>query len=454
MGGGNNEPGDSLIGSTASQPAHGHAWPARGPVPIQEHGVIGDLRTVALVGSDGTIDWLCFPHFDSPSVFAALLDPERGGHFRITPEPNDVVRKQFYWPDTNVLVTRFLHPDGILEVIDFMPVPIRGDACEHQIIRKVNVVLGRLPVRVECRPAFDYARAAHTTRPDDCGVRFDGPDLCLVLTSPIPLQIDGGGVVAEITLGAGEERTFVLQVVPPAHGTELEIACGAPQVSSSQRGPRRSLDGLQARVLACRGQSSGQIHELEQLGVQLGLHGSPRRELVSPKTEIDHDAIALVASGKISNLEHQRDAEQADAEPRKAAQLGPKPGGSARIDLHLLQELDAHGGGKVAPAGTLSEMNSAYLAERAHERLPAADQVAALEISLQLEAARDIAEAKVPQSQDEQDRGQAQAATKRLDPGAAEVCEEEEGRRPGPEDRDVGSPSVADLVAEDGHELR
>lgn len=94
-------------------------------VPIEDHGVIGDLRTVALVALNGTIDWLCFPNFDSPSVFAALLDPQKGGHWSIAPKPNGVICKQFYWPDTNVLVTRFYRSDGVAEIIDFMPLKVK-----------------------------------------------------------------------------------------------------------------------------------------------------------------------------------------------------------------------------------------------------------------------------------------------------------------------------------------
>ena len=89
--------------------------------PIEDYGVIGDLRTAALVGKDGSLDWLCLPHFDSPSVFAALLDDAKGGRFRIAPTCKDVTHKQLYWPDTNILVTRFLSPEGVAEVVDFMP---------------------------------------------------------------------------------------------------------------------------------------------------------------------------------------------------------------------------------------------------------------------------------------------------------------------------------------------
>ena len=89
--------------------------------PIEHYGVIGDLHTVALVGMHGSIDWLCLPHIDSPSVFGAILDDQQGGRWRIAPT-TECTTKQFYWPETNILVTRFLAPDGVAEVIDFMPI--------------------------------------------------------------------------------------------------------------------------------------------------------------------------------------------------------------------------------------------------------------------------------------------------------------------------------------------
>ena len=84
----------------------------RGYQPIENYGIIGDLHTTALVGMDGSIDWLCLPHHDSPSVFAAILDSEKGGRFKISPVGGEVTTKQLYWPDTNVLVTRFFTPTG------------------------------------------------------------------------------------------------------------------------------------------------------------------------------------------------------------------------------------------------------------------------------------------------------------------------------------------------------
>ncbi|MEE8257908.1 MAG: trehalase-like domain-containing protein, partial [Acidobacteriota bacterium] len=90
--------------------------------PIENYGIIGDMHTLALVGMDGSIDWLCLPHFDSPSVFCAILDDKIGGRFKICPATEGATRKQFYWPDTNVLISRFFSPDGVGEIADFMPV--------------------------------------------------------------------------------------------------------------------------------------------------------------------------------------------------------------------------------------------------------------------------------------------------------------------------------------------
>jgi GH15 family glucan-1,4-alpha-glucosidase len=90
--------------------------------PIENHGIIGDMHTVALVCNNGTIDWLCFPHFNSPSIFASILDDEKGGYFSIAPLNDNMCIRQLYWPDTNVLVTRFLSEDGVAEIIDFMPI--------------------------------------------------------------------------------------------------------------------------------------------------------------------------------------------------------------------------------------------------------------------------------------------------------------------------------------------
>jgi GH15 family glucan-1,4-alpha-glucosidase len=167
------------------------------------------MRTAALVGMDGSIDWLCLPHFDSPSVFAALLDDRKGGRFKIAPADENFRHKQFYWPDTAILVTRFLHEEGVGEIEDYMPVPREGGMPEG-LVRRVRVVRGRVPFHLECRPAFDYARAAHETHLTSHGVRFDGPELSLGLAAPVPLQRAGDGVVADFVLAEGEKAAFVL----------------------------------------------------------------------------------------------------------------------------------------------------------------------------------------------------------------------------------------------------
>src|SRR5438105_10881078 len=117
---------------------------------------------------DGTIDWLCLPHFDSPSLFASILDAGKGGRFRIAAVSGEARRRQMYLPDSNVLVTRFLTPDGVGEVVDFMPIhvspgPKRHE--DHQVIRIVRGVRGSIPFAMDCSPAFDYARATPECSP-------------------------------------------------------------------------------------------------------------------------------------------------------------------------------------------------------------------------------------------------------------------------------------------------
>ena len=184
--------------------------------PIENYGIIGDLHTVALVGMNGSIDWLCVPNFDSPSVFAAILDDNKGGRFQISPLTEDLTRKQFYWPETNVLITRFLSSEGVGEIADYMPVgePISWHG-QHQLIRRVCVVRGTMRFRMECRPAFNYARDSHEIENCPEGVSFHSAALSLGLTTKLPLRRDGeSGVVTEFTLREEESATFLLQQIP------------------------------------------------------------------------------------------------------------------------------------------------------------------------------------------------------------------------------------------------
>jgi GH15 family glucan-1,4-alpha-glucosidase len=186
-------------------------------LPIAEHGLIGDLHSVALVGTDGTIDWYCCPRFDSPSVFAAILDADRGGLFRIAPAGEGWSSKQLYLPDTNVLITRFLMPDGVGEVQDFMPPPSTGEAAHrHRMIRRVLAVRGQMRFVVDVAPRFDYARARHEVARTPHGALFRTPELALRLSTRCPFEIvDGGDVRARVAVQAGETATFVLDRAEP-----------------------------------------------------------------------------------------------------------------------------------------------------------------------------------------------------------------------------------------------
>src|SRR4051812_22088728 len=182
--------------------------------PIENYGVIGDLHTVALVGLNGSIDWCCLPHFDSPSVFGAILDKNKGGRWQITTQ-QPAVHKQLYFPDTNVLITRFLSEQGVGEVIDFMPVAedLAHSALvkSHSIIRRVTVVRGKMTFTMHCQPAFNYGRDPHTVHIVKGGAMLSSRSLTLGLVSSVPLSRSEGNLTAEFTLEAGTETTFILR---------------------------------------------------------------------------------------------------------------------------------------------------------------------------------------------------------------------------------------------------
>lgn len=189
-------------------------------LPIENYGIIGDMRTVALVGMNGSIDWFCFPHFDSPSVFAAILDHKKGGHFRIAPADAEVIYKQFYWPETNVLITRFLSTDGVGEITDYMTASEPGEENDHrhQLFRRVNVVRGTMAFRMECFPAFNYGRDEHATEITMEGASFYSEKLNLGLSSNFLLKKEGNGAVREFTLHEGQTAIFILQEIESGAG--------------------------------------------------------------------------------------------------------------------------------------------------------------------------------------------------------------------------------------------
>ncbi|MFG1685698.1 glycoside hydrolase family 15 protein [Nonomuraea sp. NPDC049269] len=179
-------------------------------LPIGEHGLIGDLRTVALVGTNGTIDWYCCPSFDAPSVFASILDADKGGSFELFAD-TPAKTKQFYFPDTTVLITRFFAVDGVGEIQDFMPiVGDSGEADRHRLIRRVACVRGTLPFRARVAPRFDYARQSHTVRQQGGLTIFESACLSLNLSASVPVDTDGRDAWARFELQEGESAVFSL----------------------------------------------------------------------------------------------------------------------------------------------------------------------------------------------------------------------------------------------------
>ena len=181
----------------------------KGYSPIENYGVIGNMRSIALVSIHGSIDYLCFPNFDSPTVFAALLDADRGGLFCLNPDLDDMRIKQLYLPDTNILLTRFLSSSGVAEVTDFMPVVEAQDKQPygHHIIRMLRVIKGQVRFNMRCAPRFNYGRSGHKTCFEQTSICFspdsaDCPSMALHAT--FPLEIDGLDATASFTLNAGE----------------------------------------------------------------------------------------------------------------------------------------------------------------------------------------------------------------------------------------------------------
>src|SRR5690242_6992759 len=179
---------------------------------IADHGLVGDLQTAALISTGGSIDWYCCPRFDSPSVFAALLDDERGGHFRVAPAAGDYTTKQMYHPDTAILITRFITEAGVGEVVDLMP-PTSDQATDnHRLVRMIRCVRGEMSFEVDIAPRFDYGRRAHRLDMTAHGAVF-ATDALTLTAHPVRepdderlghVRIDEGDLRLSIRLTAGQ----------------------------------------------------------------------------------------------------------------------------------------------------------------------------------------------------------------------------------------------------------
>ena len=193
-------------GTTRIGPPHGY-------LPIEEHGIVGDLRTVALIGTDGTVDWYCPARFDAPSLFGALLDKRKGGYFSITARTSYAKPKQLYLPDTNILLTRFQGKDAVGEVIDFMVPETRSTGkARDLLVRQARAVRGTVTFELACHPAFDYGRLSHELQIiQGVGAVFASPLGRAVLRTDVSLKAEDDGVAATFTLQEGESADFHLE---------------------------------------------------------------------------------------------------------------------------------------------------------------------------------------------------------------------------------------------------
>jgi GH15 family glucan-1,4-alpha-glucosidase len=194
---------------------------------IGEHGIIGNLETAALVASDGTVDYLCWPALDSPTIFADLLDEGSGGAFSLAPELEDARRLQLYIPDTNVLMTSWTGETGSAEVVDLMPHPgtkALSGVDARCLVRRVTATRGTVTFNASCAPRFDYAREVPEVHAADGGVRFAGRDLALKLFSSGPLSCEPGAATTRFTLAAGQSAWFILGEDTLACPSDADIA--------------------------------------------------------------------------------------------------------------------------------------------------------------------------------------------------------------------------------------
>ncbi|HET8855503.1 MAG TPA: glycoside hydrolase family 15 protein, partial [Salinimicrobium sp.] len=193
--------------------------------PIENYGIIGDLNTVALVGLNGSIDFMCFPDFDSPSIFAAMLDSRKGGSYRINPVFNDMKSKQLYLPDTNVLLTRFLSEEGVGEVTDFMPVEELYSGKE--LLRRVTSIRGKVCYKMNCSPRFDYGRTEHSvevvSEKEVIFTSTGNKSTCLRFKSTVPLKVEGKEVTAEFILEPTEMADFLLEHIEKRSSEEKDL---------------------------------------------------------------------------------------------------------------------------------------------------------------------------------------------------------------------------------------
>lgn len=185
--------------------------------PIENYGIIGNLKTVALVSLNGSIDFMCAPKFDSPSVFATMLDRQKGGFCALEPELEDFTTKQLYFPGTAILLTRFFSDTGIAELTDFMPISAENTSSTSAIVRKIKTIRGSINFKFSCVPRFGYSLSNYEAENTDNYLLFDCPDeeLKIKVSADVPLVLRKANGYAEFTLQEAETATIVLEFLKP-----------------------------------------------------------------------------------------------------------------------------------------------------------------------------------------------------------------------------------------------
>eukprot|EP01133_Synstelium_polycarpum_P010854 gene10854-12644_t len=186
--------------------------------PIESHGIIGNMLTSALVSTTAEINFMCYPHFDSPALFCKILDVNKGGYWSITPKNVAYKTRQSYWPDTNVLQTRFLTKEGVCSIVDYMPI-ILGKGLKW-MVRKVKVVRGAIDFEMVCKPTFNFARSKHTVTKVHHGFNMSSDGVSLEIVGSAPMTTSEDGVIrSTFTLKENESTTFILK--DPIEDAEL-----------------------------------------------------------------------------------------------------------------------------------------------------------------------------------------------------------------------------------------
>ena len=236
-------------------------WHVPEPVPIADYAAIGCTRSVALVSRGGSIDWLCWPRFDSPSIFGRLLDIEKGGCFAIHPAIEHESRRQ-YLDGTNVIETTFTTKSGTAKLLDLMPVMTEEEKRStltpfRQLLRRIEVIDGEMPIEVLYAPRPDYARITPRLQQRGDSIHCGWGARVLNLRSDANFEIDDGTAVARFTLKAGESRTFalgyddhtpaVLRRSPRRHRTHRQVLARVVVATGVRRSTSRARPSFRAR---------------------------------------------------------------------------------------------------------------------------------------------------------------------------------------------------------------